>query len=105
VNRRQFVFASASSALLTGKTFANDSVAIDPAFENPSARQELANDPLRPQYHLLPQAGFVGDPCAPRFFGDKFQRFARKLNSQYAFPNKHSTTLRRNGRECDQIPD
>jgi beta-fructofuranosidase len=75
VNRRQFVFASASSALLTGKTFAIDSVAVDPAFENPSARQELANDPLRPQYHLLPQAGFVGDPCAPRFFGGKFHVF------------------------------
>ncbi len=36
MNRRQFVFASASSALLTGTTFANDSVAMDPAFENPS---------------------------------------------------------------------
>ena len=75
MNRRQFVFASASSALLTGTTFAIDSVAMDPAFENPSARQELANDPLRPQYHLLPQAGFVGDPCAPRFFGDKYHVF------------------------------
>lgn len=33
------------------------------------------HDSLRPQYHLLPQAGVVGDPCAPRFFNGKYHMF------------------------------
>jgi beta-fructofuranosidase len=32
-------------------------------------------DPLRPQFHLLPQAGFVGDPCAPQFFRGQYHVF------------------------------
>ena len=75
MNRRQFVFASASSALLKGTALAIKSVAVGSASEDSSVRRELANDSLRPQYHLLPQAGFVGDPCAPRFFGGKYHVF------------------------------
>jgi beta-fructofuranosidase len=75
VNRRQFVFASASSALFKMPAFAIDSIAMDSASENPPDQQKLAKDPLRPQYHLLPQAGFVGDPCAPRFFNGNYHVF------------------------------
>jgi beta-fructofuranosidase len=75
VNRRQFVLASASSALLERSAFAIGPVTTKLASEIPPDRQDLANDPLRPQYHLLPQAGFVGDPCAPRFFGGKYHVF------------------------------
>jgi beta-fructofuranosidase len=75
VNRRQFVLASASSALFKGNALAISSLAKDAAPQNPPIRQELADDPLRPQYHLLPQTGFVGDPCAPRFFGGKYHVF------------------------------
>jgi beta-fructofuranosidase len=35
----------------------------------------LAADPLRPQFHLLPPAGFLGDPCAPRFFEGSYHAF------------------------------
>lgn len=38
-------------------------------------RVKLANDTLRPQYHLLPQAGFLGDPCAPRFYRGHYHAF------------------------------
>lgn len=75
MNRRQFVFASAASALFKRTTFAIGPVAMDSASENPPVRSEPAKDDLRPQYHLLPQAGFVGDPCAPRFFGGKYHVF------------------------------
>jgi beta-fructofuranosidase len=40
-----------------------------------SLRERLRNDPLRPQYHLIPQSGSVGDPCAPRFFNGKYHVF------------------------------
>jgi beta-fructofuranosidase len=38
-------------------------------------QKRLAADPLRPAFHLLPQAGFLGDPCAPRFFDGKYHAF------------------------------
>ncbi len=38
-------------------------------------RARLAVDPLRPQFHLLPQAGFLGDPCAPQFFEGSYHAF------------------------------
>jgi beta-fructofuranosidase len=75
VNRRQFILASASAALLDGSASASESLRRDGVTGNPPAELPLANDPLRPQYHLLPQAGFVGDPCAPRFFGGKYHVF------------------------------
>jgi beta-fructofuranosidase len=37
--------------------------------------RRLAADSLRPSFHLLPQAGFLGDPCAPRFFDRKYHAF------------------------------
>jgi beta-fructofuranosidase len=41
----------------------------------PDLMQRLQTDPLRPQFHLLPQAGFVGDPCAPRFYNGNCHMF------------------------------
>jgi beta-fructofuranosidase len=38
-------------------------------------QQKLSRDPLRPQYHLIPLSGVVGDPCAPRFFNGKYHVF------------------------------
>ena len=43
--------------------------------DNASTKNALSADPLRPQYHLVPQAGGVGDPCAPRFFEGKYHVF------------------------------
>jgi len=40
----------------------------DAAIPEQTLRDQLMRDPLRPQYHLLPQAGRVGDPCAPLFY-------------------------------------
>ena len=75
MNRRQFILASASAALLDRSASANESISKDGVTGIPPSELALAKDPLRPQYHLLPQAGFVGDPCAPRFFGGKYHVF------------------------------
>ena len=32
-------------------------------------------DPLRPQFHLLPRANWMNDPCAPRFFRGQYHMF------------------------------
>jgi beta-fructofuranosidase len=33
------------------------------------------SDPLRPQFHLLPRANWMNDPCAPRFFRGQYHMF------------------------------
>ncbi|WP_161557416.1 glycoside hydrolase family 32 protein [Acidisarcina polymorpha] len=33
------------------------------------------HDPLRPQFHLLPRANWMNDPCAPRFFRGEYHMF------------------------------
>ncbi len=38
-------------------------------------REKLMHDPLRPQFHLLPRANWMNDPCAPRFFGGQYHMF------------------------------
>jgi beta-fructofuranosidase len=66
MNRRGFLLSSAAVALHRKLSFGVG--AVDPA-------ERLARDLLRPQYHLLPQAGFLGDPCAPRFFRGNYHAF------------------------------
>jgi beta-fructofuranosidase len=77
MDRRNFLQASAAFALHSGLPFPlkelQGSVPI-PLPDN-SLRDKLMHDPLRPQYHLLPQAGSVGDPCAPRFFRGEYHAF------------------------------
>jgi len=75
VKRREFISLTALSALSGTRLPAVESTrnADDGALA--SIKDKLSRDPLRPQYHLLPQAGFVGDPCAPRFFNGRYHVF------------------------------
>jgi beta-fructofuranosidase len=41
----------------------------------PALKEKLMRDPLRPQFHLLPQADWMNDPCAPRFFRGQYHVF------------------------------
>lgn len=66
VNRR--IFLSAVCGLPLAKSFTGGKAFQGGDLSDNSLLIKLAQDPLRPQFHLLPQAGFVGDPCAPRFF-------------------------------------
>jgi beta-fructofuranosidase len=64
MNRRQFLLASLASATRPLHTFAQTVL-----------REKLMQDTLRPQFHLLPRAGWMNDPCAPRFFGGQYHMF------------------------------
>lgn len=76
MNRRTFLLSSALSSLQfgfhPGFKWASQNLFLNIPDE---LRSKLAHDPFRPQYHLLPQAGFVGDPCAPRFFNGQYHMF------------------------------
>jgi beta-fructofuranosidase len=68
MNRRQFVLASLASA-------ARPLHAFEQTEQVETLREKLMHDPLRPQFHLLPQANWMNDPCAPRFFGGQYHMF------------------------------
>jgi len=74
MNRRKFLLSSlASSAVcaLRGRLLQ----ATDGAGEQAALREKLMSDPLRPQFHLLPRANWMNDPCAPRFFRGQYHMF------------------------------
>ena len=41
----------------------------------PELREKLMHDPFRPQFHLLPRANWMNDPCAPRFYRGQYHMF------------------------------
>lgn len=76
MNRRKFLLSSAIVALQRGYASALEKAfQSDTAVQDQTLRDQLRRDPLRPQYHLLPQAGFIGDPCAPRYFRGQYHAF------------------------------
>jgi beta-fructofuranosidase len=67
--RREFLAAAAATAaatMLPGDLSAQD--------ESSSARNHAA-DPLRPQFHLLPAAGWMNDPNGTIYFNGKYHMF------------------------------
>jgi beta-fructofuranosidase len=76
MDRRAFLASSMLSSLHLGTHRAlRRTVQAASADPEEELRMRLAHDPLRPQYHLLPQAGFLGDPCAPRFYRGQYHAF------------------------------
>lgn len=75
ISRRNFLAGSAGCAFSfsLAKSLPAPSGNVPPLAE--SLREKLRHDPLRPQYHLIPQAGSVGDPCAPRYLNGKYHVF------------------------------
>lgn len=70
IDRRRFLLHGASTAAV-GFAFP-----AAPAWQaSPSSRIELARDPLRPQYHLLPAANWINDPNAPIFWNGQYHMF------------------------------
>ena len=43
--------------------------------DNDALSTRLAADPLRPQFHLLPRANWMNDPCGPIFAGGRYHVF------------------------------
>lgn len=56
--------ALTTGAALTGKLHALDLTDV-----------QIARDPMRPQYHLLPAHGWMNDPCGPLFWKDRYHMF------------------------------
>jgi beta-fructofuranosidase len=65
ITRRRFL---AHSGLAVGALAARKSLALP-------TRSRLADDPLRPQFHLLPAANWMNDPNGPVYFGDRYHMF------------------------------
>lgn len=80
LTRRSFVqFAAAAAAWpITNRRF-HEAIASDKA----SLCHTLANDPLRPQYHLLPAHNWMNDPNGPIFWRGQYHMF-HQYNPQAA---------------------
>jgi beta-fructofuranosidase len=80
VNRRRFLLNSLVSSggwSARGTAFGAfaKTWAVLPSGLSPSLPEKLMHDPLRPQFHLLPAANWMNDPCAPRFFRGEYHMF------------------------------
>lgn len=70
IDRRKFLLHSASAAVV-GCAFPSV-----PAWQTSAMPQiELARDPLRPQFHLLPAANWMNDPNAPIYWKNNYHMF------------------------------
>ena len=75
MDRRNFLLLSTIAGLHSSGSPASELLRGSVGSPDVALRDKLMRDPLRPQYHLLPQAGFVGDPCAPRHFRGEYHVF------------------------------
>jgi beta-fructofuranosidase len=75
IHRREFIARLIGTA--AGAVLAPGLQAV-PRIDEASANQlanELANDPRRPQYHLLPAANWMNDPNGPIYFNRHYHMF------------------------------
>jgi beta-fructofuranosidase len=75
MDRRSFLLSSAIVAIQSKISAALKEPQKGNNVPAPDLRDRLSRDFFRPQYHLVPQGGRVGDPCAPRFFRDEYHVF------------------------------
>src|SRR3984885_3721035 len=73
-SRRHFLKSSAAAAALT---------ALRPQNLFSADTNNLASDPLRPQFHLLPAKNWMNDPNGPIFWRGKYHMFFQ-YNPNYA---------------------
>ena len=75
LSRRNFLAGSAGCAFSFSVAKAMPAQSGKASLPTESIQERLRHDLLRPLYHLIPQAGYVGDPCAPRYFNRKYHVF------------------------------
>ncbi len=71
LNRRELL---AGAMTVTGGTAMRRLALLDPIFAS-SSPAELAADPRRPQYHLLPAANWMNDPNGPIYWRGEYHMF------------------------------
>src|ERR1700722_13993410 len=74
MNRRKFLASSLASSALCAM-HVRPLHALTETEQQAALRDKLMGDPLRPQFHLLPRANWMNDPCAPRFFRGQYHMF------------------------------
>jgi beta-fructofuranosidase len=89
--RRSFVRAIGITAGTTtlGAPFCKNLAALIGPSENPALRERLADDILRPQYHLLPPANWINDPNGPIYWNGEYHMFYQYSPSIVHFGNVH----------------
>jgi beta-fructofuranosidase len=77
MDRRYFLASSlAASVACALEGGLSPAQSADSGGQLPAAlRDKLRNDPFRPQFHLLPRANWMNDPCAPRFHRGQYHMF------------------------------
>ena len=68
--RREFLQTAGATAALAVATQGALSQSDEPALEH-----RLANDPMRPQFHLLPAKNWMNDPNGPVYFNGSYHMF------------------------------
>jgi beta-fructofuranosidase len=68
-SRRSFLKLSTAAAIVSACPRSTAAVRSDPLC------RQLASDPLRPQYHLLPAHNWMNDPNAPIFYRGRYHMF------------------------------
>jgi beta-fructofuranosidase len=71
MDRRRFLAASAKTAAV----YAALNVDIADAWAAANRASALANDPRRPQFHLLPAANWMNDPDGPIYWKGRYHMF------------------------------
>ena len=74
LSRRFFLNALSRSAAVLPFTDFSFGRAI-PFLDNPVSPSQLAADPLRPQFHLLPKRNWMNDPNGPIFWNGNYHMF------------------------------
>jgi beta-fructofuranosidase len=94
MDRRRFLLSSlASSALFAAPSrplaeILNGSAASNEGLSS-TLQDKLMHDPFRPQFHLLPRANWMNDPCAPRFYRGQYHMFFQYNPSAAVWGDMH----------------
>jgi beta-fructofuranosidase len=79
MNRRRFLASSLASSVLCAFGERTPAALGEGLWQTgeltAELREKLMHDPLRPQFHLLPRANWMNDPCAPRFYRGQYHMF------------------------------
>jgi len=77
--RRRFLSSAGAAAVFSGPQAAAEPLRdTGPA---PASPGRLAADPLRPQYHLLPPANYLGDPNGPIYVDGEYHLFHQYIDT------------------------
>jgi beta-fructofuranosidase len=84
MDRRSFVLSMTATAALVSTSKVR-------ATQRPSSEiaSKLAADPLRPQYHYVPIANWMNDPCGPIFWKGKYHMFVQHNPDGAYWGNMH----------------